>query len=131
MILKEEEEWETLPDERILDWFYYSNSDRNRSHLKDTVKAFKSSGSFKSKLPLVVYSPGYEASSVENFALCEFLASHGIVVIVSPSRGTETRFLEGDTTSDISTQARDIQFLISEAGNKSFADIQNVAVMGE
>ena len=82
-------------------------------------------------MPAVVYSPGYEASSVENFALCEFLASHGIVVIVSPSRGTETRFLEGDTTSDISTQARDIQFLISEAGNKSFADIQNVAVMGE
>ncbi len=130
VILKEEEEWEVLPNERILDWFYYSNSDDNKSHLKEKVKAVKNTKSFQNKFPIVVYSPSYQASSVENFALCEFLASHGFIVISSPSRGTENRFLEGGTTRDIETQARDIQFLINEIGNQSFADINNLAVMG-
>lgn len=130
VILKEEEEWEVLPDERILDWFYYSNSKQNKSQLKEKVKATKFIKTFKNRFPVVVYSPSYQASSVENFALCEFLASHGFIVISSPSRGTATRFLEGGTTRDIETQARDIQFLINEIGKQSFADINNLAVMG-
>lgn len=130
VILKEEEEWEVLPNERILEWFYYSNSDKNKSHLKEKVKAIKNTKPLQNKFPIVVYSPSYQASSVENFALCEFLASHGFIVISSPSRGTENRFLEGGTTRDIETQARDIQFLINEVGNQSFADINKIAVMG-
>lgn len=130
VILKEEEEWEVLPNDRILDWFYYSNSDDNKTHLKEKVKAIQNTKPFQNKFPVVVYSPSYQASSVENFALCEFLASHGFTVISSPSRGTANRFLEGGTTKDIETQARDIQFLINEIGNQSFADINNLALMG-
>lgn len=130
VILKEEEEWEVLPNERILDWFYYSNSDENKNHLKEKVKAIKNAKVFQNKFPVVVYSPSYQASSVENFALCEFLASQGFVVISSPSRGTDNRFLDGGTTRDIETQARDIQFLINEIENLPFADNNNLAVMG-
>jgi len=130
VILKEEEEWEVLPDERILDWFYYSNSDENKSHLKEKVKAVKNTKPFQNKFPAVVYSPSYQASSIENFALCEFLASHGFVVISSPSRGTDNRFLDGGTTRDIETQARDIQYLINEIENLPFTDNNNLAVIG-
>ncbi|MBA3971757.1 MAG: prolyl oligopeptidase family serine peptidase, partial [Bacteroidetes bacterium] len=94
------------------------------------VKAVKNTKPFPNKFPIVVYSPSYQASSVENFALCEFLASQGFVVISSPSRGTENRFLDGGTTRDIETQARDIEFLINEISNKTYADVNNLAVIG-
>lgn len=130
VVLKKEEEWEVLPNERILEWFYYSNSDKNKSHLKEKVNAINNAKPFQAKFPVVIYSPSYQASSVENFALCEFLASQGFIVISSPSRGTENRFLDGGTTRDIETQARDIQFLINEIGHQAFADVNNLAVIG-
>ena len=34
-ILKNEEEWEHLPDEQILNWFYYANTPENQEHLTD------------------------------------------------------------------------------------------------
>ncbi len=130
VILKEEEEWEELPNDRILDWFYYSNSASNKSHLREKVKAKNNTPPLRQKFPVVIYAPSYQASSVENFALCEFLTSHGFVVISSPSRGTENRFLDGGTTRDIETQARDIEFLINEISNKTYADVNNLAVIG-
>ena len=129
-ILKEEEEWEELPDSRILEWFYYSNSESNKSHLAEKTKAKNNLRPLAQKFPVVIYAPSYQASSAENFALCEFLASHGFIVISSPSRGTENRFLDGGTTRDIETQARDIEFLIAEISKNAFADINNLAVVG-
>jgi dienelactone hydrolase len=130
IVLKEEEEWESLPTERILDWFYYSNSTANKSHLKEKVKAIKNASPLSKKFPVAIYAPSYQASSVENFALCELLASQGFIVISSPSRGTENRFLDNGTTRDIETQTRDIQFLINEAEKLPYADSKNIAVIG-
>jgi len=39
-ILKEEEEWEYLPNEQILNWFYYSNTRANQNHLKELTEAY-------------------------------------------------------------------------------------------
>lgn len=129
-ILKEEEEWEELPDSRILEWFYYSNSESNKCHLAERTKAKNNLRPLSQKFPVVIYAASYQASSAENFVLCEFLASHGFIVISSPSRGTENRFLDGGTTRDIETQARDIEFLIAEISKNAFADINNLAVVG-
>lgn len=129
-ILKEEEEWESLPDNRILSWFYYQDNDRNRKHLEETTHAYRADKILNGKFPVVVYAPSYQASSVENFALCEFLASNGYIVLSSPSRGSRNRFLEGGTTRDIETQARDIEFLIGEAQALAHADIEKLAVVG-
>jgi dienelactone hydrolase len=129
-ILKEEEEWEALPNERILDWFYYTNTQDNKDHFKEVVKALANVKGLQGKFPVVVYAPSYQASSVENFALCELLASRGFVVIASPSRGTENRFLQGASIRDIETQARDIRFLIAESAKLPFVDPARLAVMG-
>jgi hypothetical protein len=129
-ILKDEEEWEELPDSRILEWFYYNNSESNRSHLTETTNAKNNLQPLSQKFPVVIYAPSYQASSAENFALCEFLASHGFIVISSPSRGTDNRFLDGGTTRDIETQARDIQFLIAELSKNPSVDISRLAVIG-
>ncbi|CAN5343640.1 hypothetical protein BH09BAC3_BH09BAC3_07970 [soil metagenome] len=129
-VLKNEEEWECLPDNRILSWFYYSDSKEHRKQMQIQTKAYFNAEPVKKKFPVVIYAPSYQASSIENFVLCEFLASHGYLVLSSPSRGSNQRFLSGGTTMDIETQARDIEFIIGELSSLPFADTENVAVVG-
>ncbi len=129
-ILKEEEEWEHLPNEQILNWFYYPNTVENQNHLREQTMAYPEIEPSMGKFPVIVYAPSYQASSIENFALCEYLASYGYIIISSPSRGTENRFLEGGTVKDMETQARDAEFLIKEVSKLPFADIDKIATMG-
>lgn len=130
-ILKEEEEWKNLPNEFLLDWFpYLWNTPENKTHLSENVNAFSNSTFLEKKFPVVIYAPSYQASSIENFALFEYLASNGFVVISSPSRGTETRWLEGGTTKDMETQSRDIEFLLKEIYNYESIDFNRIALMG-
>ena len=129
-ILKEEEEWEYLPNDQILNWFYYANTPSNQDHLTETTTAFPDIAPASGKFPVVIYAPSYQAASIENFALCEYLASHGYIVIASPSRGAENRFFEGGTGKDLETQARDIEFLSKEVLKRSNADPDRIATMG-
>jgi dienelactone hydrolase len=129
-ILKAEEEWEHLPNEQILNWFYYPNTAANRRHLEEQTAAFRKIKAADGKFPVVIYAPSYQASSIENFALCEFLASHGYVVVSSPSRGTENRLLAGGTEKDMETQARDIEFLLNEIFKIPNTNKEQIATMG-
>lgn len=129
-ILKEEEEWEYLPNEQILNWFYYANTPENQRHLKETTRAYSNLHPIPGKFPAVIYAPSYQASSIENFAICEYLASNGYIVISSPSRGSETRFLDGGVEKDMETQARDIEFLIKEISGYKNVDHHKIAAMG-
>ena len=130
-ILKEEEEWKNLPNGFLLDWFpYLWNTPENKAHLSEKVAAFSNSTPLEGKYPVIVYAPSYQASSIENFALFEYLASNGFVVISSPSRGTDTRWLEGGTTKDMETQSRDVEFLLKEINKYDNIDIDRIALMG-
>lgn len=129
-ILKEEEEWEHLPNDQILKWFYYQNTPANQKHLTEKTTAYANVEFAKGKFPTIIYRPSFQASSIENFALCEYLASHGFVVISSPSRGTETRWFSSNSAREIETQARDTEFLMKEAGKFSFVDHEKIALMG-
>ncbi|MDJ1496679.1 alpha/beta hydrolase [Cytophagaceae bacterium DM2B3-1] len=129
-ILKQEEEWEDLPDDKILSWFSYTATETNQRHMEIITRAYAQAPYPKSKFPVVIYAPSYQASSVENFTLCEYLASQGYVVISSPSQGTQNRFLEGATTRDIETQAKDIAFLLGHLYTLSFVDTDRIAVGG-
>ncbi|KQC30522.1 prolyl oligopeptidase family serine peptidase [Flagellimonas eckloniae] len=130
-ILKEEEEWENLPNEFLLDWFpYLWNTPQNRAHLVEKTTAFSDTNFLKGKYPVVLYTPSYQASSIENFAMFEYLASNGFVVISSPSRGTDTRWLEGGTIKDMETQSRDVEFLLKEIHNYKNIDLDKIALMG-
>ncbi len=130
-ILKEEEEWENLPTELLLDWFpYLWNTPQNIAHLSEKVNALSNANFSEGKFPVVVYAPSYQSSSIENFALFEYLASNGFVVISSPSRGTDTRWLEGATTKDMETQSRDVEFLLKEIHKYENIDLDRIALMG-
>lgn len=130
-VLKEEEEWKNLPNEFSLDWFpYLWNTPQNKAHLSEKVTAFSNSTPLEGKFPAIVYAPSYQASSIENFALFEYLASNGFVVISSPSRGTDTRWLEGGTAKDMETQSRDLEFLLKEINKHENIDFNRIALMG-
>ncbi|WP_281542761.1 tetratricopeptide repeat protein [Maribacter aestuarii] len=130
-ILKEEEESKNLPNELLLDWFpELGNTPQNRNHLTEKVNAFTNTNFLEGNFPVVVYAPSYQASSIENFVLFEYLASNGFVVISSPSRGTETRWLEGGTTKDMETQSRDVEFLLKEIHKYEYIDSDSIALMG-
>lgn len=129
-ILKEEEEWEYLPNEQILNWFYYANTPDNQSHLKENPRAYFGLQFADEKFPLLVYVPSYQASSIENFALCEYLASHGYIVISSPSRGTATLWFSDNNAMEMETQARDVEFLIKEVSKFPTANPTKIATIG-
>lgn len=129
-ILKQEEEWEHLPNEQILNWFYYPNTPENQGHLAELTNAYFELEYANDKFPVIVYAPSHQASSIENFAICEYLASHGYVVISSPSRGTETRWFSSNNAKEIETQARDVEFLIKEVGKFPKANYNEIAIMG-
>lgn len=130
-ILKEEEEWKNLPNYFLLDWFpYLWNTPQNKAHLSEMVNAYSNPTFLDGNFPVVVYAPSYQASSMENFALFEFLARNGFVVISSPSRGTDTRWMDGGTTKDMETQSRDVEFLLKEIRRYRTIDPEKVALMG-
>jgi len=130
-ILKEEEESKNLPNELLLDWFPgLGDTPQNRAHLSEKVNALSNTSFLEGKFPVIVYAPSYQASSIENFALFEYLASNGFVVISSPSRGTDTRWLEGGTTKDMETQSRDVEFLLKEIHKYEYIDFDRIALMG-
>lgn len=128
-ILKEEEEWEDLPNYFILDWFYYANTPQNQQHLKEITKAYKDIPITNESFPVIVYAPSFQASSIENFAICEQLASHGYIVISSPSRGAYSKRFQ-KTERAIETQARDIEFLLKEVARFPSSDMNHVGTMG-
>lgn len=81
------------------------------------------------RFPVVIYAPGSSMSAHENADLCEYLASHGYLVLASASIGTHTRSIDLDLDG-AETQARDIAFLLAHAETLPQADTGHVAAMG-
>ena len=67
--------------------------------------------------------------SWENADLCEYLASHGYVVLASPDMGAVTREATADL-ADVNAQAQDISFLVGYAQTLSNTDMSKIAVAG-
>jgi pimeloyl-ACP methyl ester carboxylesterase len=82
----------------------------------------------KERYPVLIYAPSDSSVSWENADLCEYLASHGYVVLASPSMGASTRDMTDDLDG-INSQARDISFLITYAKTLPDADLSEVAVV--
>jgi dienelactone hydrolase len=81
------------------------------------------------KFPVVVYAPSLNGTAFENADLAEYLASHGYIVIASPSFGKDSRELQADL-EHAELQAADIRFLIDYAATLPQADMTQVTAMG-
>jgi pimeloyl-ACP methyl ester carboxylesterase len=82
----------------------------------------------KERYPVLIYAPSDSSVSWENADLCEYVASHGYVVLASPSMGASTRDMTDDLDG-ITAQARDISFLITYAKTLPNTDLSEVAVV--
>ncbi len=91
--------------------------------------ALKDAPKRKEKFPVVIYTPGANASAAENPDLCEYLASQGYIVIASPSQGARTRGMTINMEG-LETQVADIGYQMSFAASIPQADIEKIAVLG-
>ena len=79
--------------------------------------------------PVVVYAPSFDAEAAENADLCEYLASHGYIVLASASRGAHSRGMTDDLEG-VEAQAADIAWLAAYASTVPGADMSKLAYAG-
>ena len=97
--------------------------------LKDSMWAVRDAPLLAGRFPLVIYAPSLSSMSWENADLCEYLASHGYVVIASPDMGATSRDMTTDLRG-INAQAQDISFLIGYAQTLPDTEMSEIAVAG-
>ena len=81
------------------------------------------------KFPVVIYAPSFSASGFENADICEYLASHGYVVLASPSMSADSRWMSQDLAG-VTAQVDDIEFLVGYAATMPNVDSAHVSVIG-
>jgi tetratricopeptide (TPR) repeat protein len=77
----------------------------------------------------VIYAPSHSAYAIENADLCEYLASHGYIVLATPSLGARAHAMTADLEG-AEAQAADIGFLVGYAHTLAQADTGRIAVVG-
>ena len=105
------------------------DADRAKTELASPMLAHRDATARAGRYPVVIYAPSYRATAFENADLCEFLASHGYVVLASPSIGQSPEGMNDDLEG-AETQLADIQFLIGYAHGLAQADTTHLAVIG-
>ena len=113
----------------IATWTGNLAPERARAELAAPMTARRDAAASAGKYPVVIYAPSYRAPAFENADLCEFLASHGYVVIASPSLGQSPEGMKDDLEG-AEAQLGDIQFLVAYAHRLPQADTERLAVMG-
>jgi hypothetical protein len=101
---------------------------RLKSSFDISLWAVRDAKPVEQRYPVVIYAPSDSSIAWENADLCEYLASHGYVVLATPSLGPSTRDMTDDLAG-IDTQAVDISFLISYANSLPDTDSSKVAVV--
>jgi dienelactone hydrolase len=97
--------------------------------LTDSLWAVRDAPLEAGRFPVVIYAPSFGDMSWQNADLCEYLASHGYVVIGSTALGAATREMTADLEG-IDAQARDISFLAGYAQTLPDTDPSEIAVAG-
>jgi dienelactone hydrolase len=105
------------------------STEQRRTEMGQAMLATRDAPAISGKFPVLIYAPGSSSSAYENADLCEYLASHGYVVIATPSIGVNTRSINLDLEG-AEAQAGDIRFLAGYAATLAQADSAKIAVVG-
>ena len=87
--------------------------------------AVKDAPGSKGRFPVIVYIQGYGSSLHDNSGLCEYLASHGFIVIGSAFQNEKGRMI-----ADRDTVYSDVRCLLEYARRIDGADLTHVGVIG-
>jgi hypothetical protein len=95
-----------------------------------SVEAVKDAEAGAGRYPVIVFGQGlFFESPLSHFILCEFLASHGYIVVTTPLHGTYDR-LVNINVEDLETEVRDMAFALVEALELPIADPSRLGVIG-
>jgi dienelactone hydrolase len=108
---------------------FYGVGEKFETERMQSTRALWEAKQASGKFPVVIYAPGLSNPAFENSDLCEYLASHGYVVVASPDMGARSRSMTRDIQG-IQTQVADIGFLIGYLRNIPQADTSQIAVAG-
>lgn len=95
----------------------------------ERVHARRGAAPAAQRCPVIIYAAGGGYPATDNSVLCEYLASHGYIVIATPPIGADSREL-GDTVDDFEAGARDLEFLVGYALSLPQADPERMAAIG-
>jgi dienelactone hydrolase len=126
-----EEEFSRMPDQvrRATDALVETRTPQVQRDLSSPVRALRDAPERPGKFPVVIYAPSHSAYAIENADLCEYLASHGYIVIATPSLGPRSHAMTA-SLEGAEAQADDIGFLVGYAHTLVQADTNRIAVVG-
>ena len=81
------------------------------------------------KFPVVFYASSFRSSPIENFALFEYLASHGFVIAAVSSMGATPEGMSMDSEG-VRMQLMDLQVAMKAVSELDFVDTTRLASMG-
>ena len=107
----------------------FISNGNERGERESKTWAIKNAKEKKGKFPVVIYAPSFNAPSFENSVLCEYLASHGYLVIATPSTGDGNRFMSADYIG-ANAQAQDIEQIMAHLKSFENVDWNKMAIAG-
>jgi dienelactone hydrolase len=98
--------------------------------LAQPVKAIADAVPAEGPFPLIVVGQGlYYESPIAHAILCEYLASHGLVVATCPLVGTNSPLVSLDVI-DLETQVRDLELVISQLRAQPWVSPHRLGLLG-
>ena len=113
--------------------FYKSKLNKERTtkfvnHLNQPINVYRDAVPLNEKFPLVIYHAGLGGTLNDNTILCEYLASHGFVVVTSAFQANDYRDVELDW--DLERSTKDLDFILNKMKNLPFIDFSKIAAIG-
>ncbi len=93
------------------------------------VRATRDAKPAPGRFPVLISAPGQGYPAFDNSVMAEFLASHGFIVVASPSMGPDGRDMP-DSPLAIEGEARDLEFLAGFVQSLPQADPDRIATIG-
>lgn len=91
--------------------------------------AMRDANPAEGSFPLLVYGAGSESPGWDNFVLCEYLASHGYVVVATPSFGKSSPLMTVDFDG-LEAKTRDHEFALAYVWDFPPVDRDRVGSLG-
>lgn len=95
----------------------------------EPVGALRDAKPAPGRFPVLICAPGQGYPAFDNSVMAEYLASHGFIVLASPSFGPDGREMP-DSPAAIEAEARDLEYLSGYAQSLLQADPDRMAAMG-
>ncbi|RCR69928.1 hypothetical protein DUE52_08810 [Larkinella punicea] len=93
------------------------------------TKAVYNAAPVHRKFPVILYAPSLSKPANQNHMACEYLASHGYVVISAASAGKHGQTMTKDTAG-IMAQVRDLEYIMAQAYQLPAVDTSRVGTFG-